>query len=118
MIWLEKIRSDPRVPEFAKPHPNQESIWARQYPDGFAKVRLDDYPTPELVVDAWKESIKMVQVLAHSFGLARDDPCGNVVSIDDNNDANHGSHNCEGKRMEEADWLYHLYGIQEVGLKR
>ena len=42
MIRLEQIRVDPSAPEFAKPHPKQESIWARQYLDGFTKVRLDD----------------------------------------------------------------------------
>ena len=56
-IRLEQIRVDPFAPEFAKPHPKQESIWARQYADGFVKVPLDDYPTPELVVDTLRDGL-------------------------------------------------------------
>lgn len=40
MIRLEQIRVDPSAPEFAKPHPKQESIWAKQYPVGYEKARL------------------------------------------------------------------------------
>lgn len=34
MIRLEQIRVDPNAPDFAKPHPKQESIWSRQYATG------------------------------------------------------------------------------------
>ena len=42
MIRLEQIQVDPLAPEFAKPHPKQESIWVRQYADGFVKALGDD----------------------------------------------------------------------------
>lgn len=62
-IRLERIRVDPFAPEFAKPHPKQESIWARQYADGFVKAPLDDYPTPELVVDTLRDGLSTAQDL-------------------------------------------------------
>ena len=51
MIRLEEIRINPDAPDFAKPHPKQESIWHRQYEDGYEKVSLRDYPVVGSEVD-------------------------------------------------------------------
>lgn len=74
-IRLEQIRVDPFAPEFAKPHPKQESIWAHQYADGFVKAPLDDYPTPELVVDTLRDGLSTAQDLVRSVGMAPSDTC-------------------------------------------
>ena len=52
MIRLEEIRINPDAPDFAKPHPKQESIWHRQYKDGYEKANLYDYPVAGSEVDA------------------------------------------------------------------
>lgn len=44
MIRLEDIRVDPSAPEFAKPHPKQESIWGQQYERPINMVNLKEYP--------------------------------------------------------------------------
>ena len=83
-IRLEQIRVDPFAPEFAKPHPKQESIWARQYADGFVKAPLDDYPTPELVVDPLRDGLSTAQDLVYSVGMAPSDTCeyeGGTIAV-------------------------------------
>lgn len=83
-IRLEQIRVDPFAPEFAKPHPKQESIWARQYADGFVKAPLDDYPTPELVVDTLRDGLSTAQDLVRSVGMAPSDTCeyeGGTIAV-------------------------------------
>ena len=92
MIRLEHIRVDPFAPEFAKPHPKQESIWARQYADGFVKAPLDDYPTPELVEDTLRDGLSTAQDLVRSIGMAPNDTCeyeGGDNSCDDDHDHDH-----------------------------
>ena len=83
-IRLEQIRVDPFAPEFAKPHPKQESIWARQYADGFVKAPLDDYPTPELVVDTLRDGLSTAQDLVRFVGMAPSDTCeyeGGTIAV-------------------------------------
>lgn len=83
-IRLEQIRVDPFAPEFAKPHPKQESIWAHQYADGFVKAPLDDYPTPELVVDTLRDGLSTAQDLVRSVGMAPSDTCeyeGGTIAV-------------------------------------
>lgn len=117
---MEQIRVDPLAPEFAKPHPKQESIWARQYPDGFVKARLDEYPTPELVVNAWKDGILIAQELARAVGMAPNDTFDNVARGDGDDDDDHRSGGGDGGRIGESaqvqcrgtdgsDWFYHLF---------
>lgn len=120
MVRLEHIRVDPFAPEFAKPHPKQESIWARQYADGFVKAPLDDYPTPELVEDTLRDGLSTAQDLVRSIGMAPNDTCeyeGEDNSCDDDDDHDHdgrGGRTDEnrqgnGKGMEVNDWFYHPF---------
>ena len=118
MIRLEQIRDDPLAPEFAKPHPKQESIWARQYADGFVKALLDDYPTPELVVDALRDGLSTAQDLLHSVGMASNDTCeyeggSKGCNDDDNHDGGGGctgeNRQGNGEGMEVNDWFYHPF---------
>ena len=69
MIRLEEIRVDPHAPEFAKPHPKQESIWHKQYPEGFAKANLKEYPAADTVIEAWQEGIAIARELSISVGM-------------------------------------------------
>lgn len=48
MIRLEEIRLEPNAPQYAKPHPKQESVWNRQY-IGVAQADLSDYPSSDQV---------------------------------------------------------------------
>ena len=99
MIRLEQIRVDPLAPEFAKPHPKQESIWDRQYTDGFMKAPLDDYPTPESVVDAWRDGRSAAQDLVRSVDMAPNDTCeheGGDDGRNDDDDDHDGSGGCTG----------------------
>ena len=45
------------LPTLRNLHPKQESIWHRQYEDGYEKANLHDYPVAGTEVDAWKEGI-------------------------------------------------------------
>lgn len=84
MIQFEQIRVDPLAPEFAQPHPKQESIWARQYGDVFVKALLADYPTPKLVEDALRDSLSTAQDLAPSVGMAPNETCeyeGGTIAV-------------------------------------
>ena len=121
MIRLEQIRVDPLAPEFAKPHPKQESIWARQYADSFVKALLDDYPTPELVVDALRDGLSTGQDLLCSVDMAPNDTGeyeggDNGCDDDDDDDDHDGGGGCtgenwqgNGKGIEAKDWFYHLF---------
>lgn len=73
MIRLEQIRVDPNAPEVAKPHPKQESIWAKQYPEGYEKACLDHYLVHGEEVQAWREGIGLAKELARSVGMAPSD---------------------------------------------
>ena len=65
MIRLEQIRVDPDAPEFAKPHPKQESIRAKQYPEGYEKASLDHYPVYGEEIQAWREGMSRAQLAWH-----------------------------------------------------
>ena len=80
MIRLEQIRVNPQALQFANPHPKQETIWSLQYPDGFLKAPLYNYPSPELAVDAWKD-ILMAHKLAHSTDMVLNDVCDNAMMV-------------------------------------
>ena len=88
MIRLEQIRVDPNAPAFAKPHPKQESTWAKQYPEGYEKACLDHYPVHGEEVQAWREGTSLAQELARSVGMAPTDAddddggCGAVCDDD------------------------------------
>lgn len=69
MIRLEEICVDPSVPEFAKPHPKQESIWGQQYPRPFNMANLKEYPAIGEEIEAWKQGIKIARRLARSVGM-------------------------------------------------
>lgn len=90
MIRLEEIRVDPNAPELAKPHPKQESIWAKQYPVGHEKVRLDEYPNHGEEVQAWREGMLLAQELSRSVGMAPADVDGHGHGDDDGGDDGHG----------------------------
>lgn len=60
MIRLGEIRVDPSAPEFAKPHPKQESIWPQQYERPLNRPDLTAYPGIGTEVDECKEGIKRV----------------------------------------------------------
>ena len=117
MIRLEQIRVDPNAPEFAKPHPKQESIWAQQYPVGFEKVRLDQYPDHGEEVQAWREGISVAQELARSVGMAPtngegdngDDGGGGDNGGGDDDDSDGGSDDGTGDDVRvsaENVWFY------------
>lgn len=96
MIRLEQIRVDPLAPEFAKPHPKQESIWARQYADGFVKA-------PACGPLVW-----LPMILVNMKG--GDNGC------DDDDDDHDGGGGCTGENrqgngegMEVNDWFYHPF---------
>ena len=94
MIRLEEIRINPDAPDFAKPHPKQESIWHRQYKDGYEKANLYDYPVAGSEVDAWKEGMYEARRLARSVGMAPDNDAsaseGDSSDDDDDHDNDSG----------------------------
>lgn len=91
MIRLEQIRVDPNAPEFAKPHPKQESIWAKQYPEGYEKACLDHYPVHGEEVQAWREGMGLAEELARSVGMAPSDAInGGEPQVGDGDDDDGG----------------------------
>lgn len=75
MIRLEEIRINPNAPDFAKPHPKQESIWHHQYPDGYERANMKAYPAVDSEITAWQEGMEEARALARELGMApRDDP--------------------------------------------
>ena len=68
-IRLEKIRTDPNGPKFAKPHPKGECIWTQQYEVVTAPANLMDYPTDEMVTSSWENGIFAAQQLAKDIGM-------------------------------------------------
>ena len=99
MIRLEEIRVDPLAPEFAKPHPKQESIWSQQYPQPLNKADLAAYPNTGTEVEEWKEGIKIARRLARSVGMA---PEGDVNGDGYNDDGDSGAEDCE-------QWFWHPF---------
>ena len=73
MIRLENIRIDPLAPEFAKPHPKQESIWHTQNAPDCIPADLRQYPTADETISAWEEGIKKARRLLHSVGISPQD---------------------------------------------
>ena len=69
MIRLKQIRVKENAPNFVKPHPKQESIWEKQYRDGYQKARLDQHPVPGDEILARMEGISVAQQLARSVGM-------------------------------------------------
>ena len=104
MIRLEEIRINPDAPDFAKPHPKQESIWHQQYEGGYEKVSLHDYPMAGSEVDAWKEGMIEARRLARSVGMApeSDDSSSEGDSSDDDDDLDD---DVDGT----TSWFYHPF---------
>ena len=92
MIRLEDIRVDPLAPEFAKPHPKQESIWSQQYPQPLNKADLAAYTNIGTEVEEWNEGIKIARRLARSVGMA---PEGDANGDGYNDDGDSGAEDCE-----------------------
>ena len=76
---------DPSAPEFAKPHPKQESIWGQQYPRPFNMANLKEYPAIGEEIEAWKQGIKIARRLARSVGMI---PTVSAQDEDNNDDDN------------------------------
>jgi len=80
MIRLEEIRINPNAPDFAKPHPKQESIWHHQYPDGYERANMKAYPAVDSEITAWQEGMEETRALARGLGMApRDDRMSQVT---------------------------------------
>ena len=74
MVCLEEIRVDSEGPDFAKPHPKQESIWNKQdVYRGQNNASLRAYPDDEAVLAAWRNGRHTAQNLARSTGMAPND---------------------------------------------
>ena len=106
MIRLEEIRINPDAPDFAKPHPKQESIWHRQYEDGYEKTSLLDYPMVGSEVDAWNEGMHEARRLARSVGMAPDNnACGSQREGGDDDDG----HDVYDDDDNGNGWFYHPF---------
>lgn len=106
MIRLEEIRVNPHAPEFAKPHPKQESIWHKQYPEGFAKVDLREYPAANAVIEAWKEGITIARKLAISVGMA---PQNRVANDHDDKESSDDGGSDNDTDDGDNDWFYNPF---------
>lgn len=102
MIRLEEIRINPDAPDFAKPHPKQESIWHRQYEDGYEKANLNDYPVAGSEVDAWKEGMFEARRLARSVGMAPDNDASGSEGDSSDDDDDHDNDGGGG----DNSWFY------------
>ena len=96
MIRLEEIRVDPSAPDFAKPHPKQESIWGQQCERPINVANLKEYPAIGTEIEAWKEGIKIARRLARSVGMIPDIDAVDEDNNDDGNDDNDGHDGSEG----------------------
>ena len=67
MIRLEQIRVEPEAPDFAKPHPKVEMIWASQY--ACSPPDLTDYPAEGDERKAWQEGLDQAVALAAEAGM-------------------------------------------------
>ena len=92
MMRLENIRIDPEAPEFAKPHPKQESIWHVQNDQDSPPADLTQYPTEAQTISAWRNGIEQARALLHSVGIAPQNY--------DPNQQEHGNHN------EDDEWFF------------
>ena len=89
MMRLEEIRVDPEGPEFAKPHPKQESIWGKQdVYNGREKADLTLYPGDDEVLAAWRHGKNDAQALASESGMKPDDDDDHRDAESDNDDDN------------------------------
>ena len=88
MVRLEEIRVNPEGPDFAKPHPKQESIWNKQdVYRGQNNASLRAYPDDEAVLAAWRNGRHTAQNLARSTGMApNDNERGNGEENNDDDD--------------------------------
>ena len=102
MIRLEEIRINPDAPDFAKPHPKQESIWHRQYEDGYEKANLYDYPVAGSEVDVWKEGMYEARRLARSVRMAPDNDAGGSEGDSSDDDDDHDNDSGVG----DNSWFY------------
>ena len=102
MIRLEEIRINPDATDFAKPHPKQESIWHRQYEDGYEKANLNDYPVAGSEVDAWKEGMYEARRLARSVGMAPDNDASGSEGDSSDDDDDHDNDSGGG----DNSWFY------------
>ena len=70
MIRLEEIRLNPNAPEYAKPHPKQETRWNTQYQG--PEVDLSVYPTDEEILSQWRQGITDAEAMAVYVGIRPD----------------------------------------------
>ena len=118
MIRLEEIRVDPSAPEFAKPHPKQESIWGQQYERPINMANLEEYPAIGAEIEAWKEGIKIARRLAKSVGM---EPANDAPDEDNNDDDNgndghderEGDNNCLDNNVRGRDQHYGCNAVEE-----
>ena len=89
MIRLEEICVDPSAPEFAKPHPKQESIWPHQYAQHLNRPDLMAYPEFGTELEEWKEGIEIARRLARLVGMAPEGD-GNDHVDDNGSDGHNG----------------------------
>lgn len=73
MIRLEEIRVNPQAPEFARPHPKGELIWAKQYTPPWVQATQLDYPAVGAETDLWLEGKHMAMDLARQGGMLGQD---------------------------------------------
>ena len=105
MIRLEEIHVDPSAPEFAKPHPKQESIWGQQYERPINMANLQEYPAIGEEIEAWKEGIKIAKRLAKSVGMKPDEE-NNDDNGNDGHDEREGDNSCMDNNVQKRDQHY------------
>lgn len=100
---------DPSTPEFAEPHPKQESIWRQQYERPINRANLKEYPAIGTEIEAWKEGIKIARRLARSVGMAIDAPDEDNNNDNNNNnghDESEGDNSCLDNNVRGRDQHY------------
>ena len=72
-VRLEQIRVHPNGPKFPKHNSKGESIWNKQYEEGFVQAQLNNYPADGEEIESWKAGIKEARQLALSVGMKPED---------------------------------------------
>jgi len=94
MNRIQEIRATNPEIKFPKRKHNNDFIWDKQFPQDQRKkeCNLQDYPSAEDVVEAWKEGIKMAKDLARRLGMHpdQDNEDGDGSGNDDDDDDNDG----------------------------
>lgn len=114
MNRIQEVRATNPDIKFPKRKHNNDFIWDKQFQGDQRKKVCDlrDYPSAELVIEAWKEGTKMAKDLARSLGMHPDGDGNHSNSQDGGTDGGEDDSNkWFNKPMEHIDFKDSLRGM-------